>query len=178
MTRASQSREAMYRHTQTGWLLIVLLGLGIVAALAIPGVRSGPGRWLALFFALLLLLFHSMTVRVSPEAIQIWYGVGLVRKSIRPNRIRCVRVARNPWYYGWGIHWFPGCVIYNVSGFRAVELDMGERRRIRIGSDEPEKLREAVAALGGAGAFGILRRNSHTSGSGESPCPRTRSSAG
>ena len=53
-------------------------------------------------------------------------------------------MVRNPWYYGWGIHLFPGGWVFNVSGFAALELQMENGRKYRIGTDDPAGLAKAV----------------------------------
>jgi hypothetical protein len=50
------------------------------------------------------------------------------------------RIVTNPWYSGWGIRITPSGWLFNVSGFRAVEIQMKNGEAYRIGSDEPEKL--------------------------------------
>ncbi|KAF0199144.1 MAG: hypothetical protein FD166_769 [Bacteroidetes bacterium] len=43
--------------------------------------------------------------------------------------------------HGWGIHYSLNTTIYNISGFDAIELSFrGKRRRVRIGTNEAEKL--------------------------------------
>ncbi|MBD3235434.1 MAG: hypothetical protein GF330_01875 [Candidatus Eisenbacteria bacterium] len=103
-----------------------------------------------LTLALLLLalfLFGSLTVEVTTEAVRLWFGPGLVRRSFRLEQIRAVRAVRNKWYYGWGIRIFPGGVLYNVSGLDAVELEMRDGRRYRIGTSHPDELVRAIAAV-------------------------------
>ena len=57
-----------------------------------------------------------------------------------------VRAVKNHWYYGWGIRfWFwPRMVIFNVSGFDAVEIKMKNGKTYRIGTDEPKNLEHAI----------------------------------
>ncbi|MGE5604738.1 MAG: hypothetical protein ACM3YE_03495, partial [Bacteroidota bacterium] len=43
-----------------------------------------------------------------------------------------------------GIHYGISDSLYNVSGRRAAELTMKNGRRVYIGTDEPEKLTEAI----------------------------------
>lgn len=91
--------------------------------------------------ALAVLLFYRLSVRVTNEAVNISFGIGLIRKSFRINEIeRCTSVT-NKWYYGWGIHFFGFTTIYNVSGRKAIEITFkGRRKKVRIGTDQPEEL--------------------------------------
>jgi hypothetical protein len=137
---------ARYRHTQTGWVLIVALTIPAVAVIFLTGARPPLGLILPLVFALLLVLFHSMTVRLEGDRIRIAFGPGLIRTHVRLDSVRGHRIVRNPWYYGWGIHVFPRGVLYNVSGMQAVELELANGRLFRIGTDEPDALEAAIAA--------------------------------
>lgn len=138
-----------YRHRQTGWLVIVALTIPTISVFFLTGRRPLVGIVVAAAFGILLLLFHSLTVSVKGDSVRIAFGVGLVRTSIPLASVRGCRKVRSPWYYGWGIHWFPGGVIYNISGFEGVELDLETGRRFRIGSDEADRLEMAITtALG------------------------------
>jgi len=57
----------------------------------------------------------------------------------------------NPWWYGWGIHLTPSGWLYNVGGARAVQLDLHNGRSLRVGTDEPERLCEAITVLKAGG---------------------------
>ena len=59
------------------------------------------------------------------------------------------REVRNPWYTGWGIRLGSGYVLWNVSGFDAVELDFASGRRFRVGTDEPSALVSAIERVRG-----------------------------
>ena len=54
---------------------------------------------------------------------------------------------KNRWYNGWGIRLIPRGWIFNVSGFDAVEIQMKNGRRYRIGTDEPEALLAAIQSV-------------------------------
>jgi len=140
-----------YRHTQVGWVMIVAaaaavaLGWGAVPPEAAVAVRVP----LLLVAALLLFAFGTLTVEVSEDAIRLWFGVGLVRKRIALRDVRSWRESRNPWYTGWGIRLGPGGVLWNVSGFDAVQLDLGDSKHFRIGTDEPAALVSAITRAKG-----------------------------
>lgn len=159
-----------YRHTQVGWLILISLGISLVAlavvtclaldasslavsapAGASPGSSKSrpevPVLLLAAVFALIaicMVLFSSLTVTVTNDAIEIRFGPGLIRKKFALADIASCRIVRNRWYYGWGIRKIPGGWLYNVSGLDAVELRMSSGRTYRIGTDEPRELRDAV----------------------------------
>ena len=47
--------------------------------------------------------------------------------------------------YGWGIHLTPRGGLYNVSGFRAVAVRLKGGKRFLLGTDEPERVCEAIS---------------------------------
>ena len=144
--------DAHYRHTQIGW---VILGVGVTIALLVTprlpaagtGVAGGP---LLVVLAILFLLFPTLTVEVDRDAVRLRFGVGLIRKRIDLTGVRGWQAVRNPWYSGWGIRLLPGgSVLWNVSGYDAVELTLADGRRFRIGTDEPQALVSAIATARG-----------------------------
>ncbi len=50
-------------------------------------------------------------------------------------------------WHGWGIHWWFGTWVFNVSGWQAVEIVYANGKRYRIGSDQPEALAAAIRAV-------------------------------
>ena len=136
----------MYSHTQTGW--VILVTVGVVAAALVIGVYQGPWPQFALFVAgflvVALVLFASLTVEVNHEAVSLRFGPGLVRRRILLADVTGVEVVRNRWWYGWGIHMVGNGWLYNVSGLDAVELRYSDGRADRVGTDEPELLCRAI----------------------------------
>jgi hypothetical protein len=143
--------DAHYRHTQVGWVVIVAaaaavaLGWGAFPPEAAVTVRLP----LLLIAALILLVFGTLSVEVSEDAIRLRFGIGLVRKRIALREVRSWREFRNPWYCGWGIRLGRGGVLWNASGFDAVQLELGDGKRFRIGTDEPAALASAITRAKG-----------------------------
>ena len=143
-----------YSHRQNGTLIKILVGIAIIWCLAIAvwGYASGEliGSTISLVVGLVLIfalvLFGSLTVQVTRKNINAAFGVGWIQFNIDVSKIQSAETVRNHWIYGWGIRWIPRGRLYNVSGFNAVELEMENGRRIRIGTDEPERLKEAIKA--------------------------------
>ena len=135
-----------YKHTQIGYLLIIALG---AAALLIGRLTIitgfNPGAILVLVLMILCLAFFAtLTVQVNDQIMNIQFGIGIIRKRFVLGDIQTYRAVRNPWYYGWGIHVIPGGWIFNVSGWEAVELQMKNGRKYRIGTDDVQGLLDAV----------------------------------
>ena len=145
---------AHYRHTQVGWLMLVALALpvGLLAlflATTQLWVPLGPVLAVLLVSAA---LFSTLTVKVDARQLRFHFGPGLIRKRIDLADVRHFAAVRNPWWYGWGIHFTPRGVLYNVSGPGAVELHLDNGKRLRIGTDEPEALCHALEQILGARA--------------------------
>ena len=132
-----------YSHTQLGWVVLLSVVAAIIAILLIgfftkelPVVASV----VLIFLVLALACFTTLTVRVNRNRLRISFGPGLVEKSFPLGEVTSCRIVTNPWYYGWGVRIIPGGWLFNVSGLRAVEIQMKNGKMYRIGSDEPEKL--------------------------------------
>ncbi|MGE0157770.1 MAG: hypothetical protein AB7T31_00085 [Gemmatimonadales bacterium] len=136
-----------YRHTQkaSGMLWVFGIAVAVVGGLA---TRGGEGSAILFVVAAILVatlfLFSSLTVEVTDAEVCLAFGVGVVTKRFQVDEIRDVRVVRNPWYYGWGIHMTPHGWLFNVAGSEAVEIAFDSGTKVRIGSDEPSRLMAAI----------------------------------
>ena len=137
-----------YKHTQIGYLLIVALGAAVLMIANLTVVtKFNPGAiFLLIFMILCLVIFATLTVEVDDQAITLRFGMGLIRKSFLLQDIQAYRAVKNPWYYAWGIHAIPGGWIFNVSGTEAIELQMKNGRKYRIGTDDVQGFAHAVEA--------------------------------
>ena len=146
-----------YRHTQFG---PPLLRFGVLAFLIVIGVISVvAGAWegvavvavTALIVGTAMIVFSRFTVEATDEGLIASFGWGWPRRILRWDEASAVRIVRNSWWYGFGIRWFPGGTLWNVWGLDAVEFDLVKGSKLRIGTDEPERL---LAALSGKVAMG------------------------
>jgi hypothetical protein len=135
----------MYRHTQIGYLTLVVL---LVAALGIFGLGPRGPLPVPLIVAVLLIvsavLFSSFTVEVGDGELRFHFGPGFWRKRFTLADIAGADVTRSSWWEGWGIRITPRGMLYNVSGTDAVEIKLRSGQRFRIGTDEPEALAQAI----------------------------------
>ena len=135
-----------YKHTQIGYFLvtvysIVVLFLGYLNIMA----NFHPLILIGLIIVLVILgTFSRLTVTVDDQMIKIQFGLRIIRKTFPLKEIATYRVVKNPWYYGWGIRFTPRGWLFNVSGFSAIELQMTNGKRYRIGTDEPDNLAKAL----------------------------------
>jgi hypothetical protein len=136
-----------YEHSQFGKVIAVSLGAAVVAFLVIleRAPEAEIGLWIALVFIVgALVMFYSLTVTVTDEHLCWKFGVGPIRKRVRLADIAEVEIVRTRWFDGWGIHWTRRGWLYNVSGFQAVAVSLKSGKRFMLGTDEPERLVEAL----------------------------------
>jgi hypothetical protein len=137
-----------YKHTQIGYLLITVLGAAdlMIGNLVLATNFNTSAILLLTFMILCLVLFATLTVQVNAQEINLQFGIGVIRKRFALKDVQTYRVVKNPWYYGWGIHLIPGGWLYNVSGWEALELQMKDGRKYRIGTDDTRGLIDAIRA--------------------------------
>ena len=115
-------------------------------------MASSPDRMFLVFLALVPLLaalgFGALTVTVNQSHIAARFGLFLFRgwftKRILLEDGENHQLVRNNWWYGFGIKYIGQGWLYNISGLDAVEFQLRNGRRVRIGSDEAERLVWAV----------------------------------
>ncbi len=138
----------LYRREQLGTVLLLAFGINAIVVVALwvlePEVGSRVGAILLPFLLILALLFWRLTVTVTVNEVVVSFGVGVIRKRFRIADIRDARAVRNRWYYGWGIRYTPHGWMFNVSGLDAVELELSNNTKFRIGTDEPHQLVAAI----------------------------------
>ena len=146
--------KPIYEHTQTGTASLFFLGLPILMVVLAVLLSNQPEALLPLFFIVafllsVMLIFRSLTVRVDFDNIQISFGLNAFCTVIPCRQITGVSVVRNPLWMGLGIHFIRQGMIYNVSGLGGVEISLSGGRRVRIGSDEPAVLAQAIQQAAG-----------------------------
>jgi len=142
-----------YRHKQSGTPTITVIGGGaaLLAALALYMHQIGhEAAWVptavAVVLAVTLVLFHSLSVEIRDGMLRIRYAFGFPFRTIDLNDVAKVEVVRNHWWYGFGIKYTPRGWLFNISGLDAIELTFHSGRTVRVGTDEPETLCDAVQA--------------------------------
>ena len=141
--------QPLYDHTQPGTVIrviciVMLLWLLIASVLFIWVLYIVAGLLLVL-----LLLFHSLNVRIDEHSIQLRFGIGLLQKTIPLETVQSCRSVRNSLLYGFGIRYVFDGWMWNVSGLDSVQLTFSDGTHFRIGTDEPARLESAInEALG------------------------------
>jgi len=139
-------QKESYRHTQIGWVLLAALAAGAGVVVFATG-KTGWSTAASVVLTLLIVvavLFCTLTVRINGGLIECRYGPGLICKYIPLATVREVRTVRTAWYQGWGIRLTSDGWLFNVSGLDAVEVELADGKRIRIGTDEPQALAAAI----------------------------------
>ena len=151
-------KSAQYAHTQSGTAILWSLAAAaiiVVASLALTtratgGIGALPAPALAIVGMVLVILlatavvFSRLNVRVDNGELSWRFGLGFLEHKVPLSDIVSADVVTNPIWAGFGVRRLPNAWLYNVSGRRAVELVTRDGRRVRIGSDEPEALLQAV----------------------------------
>lgn len=137
-----------YLHQQFGWP--VLAGIFFVVVVVYVAFTNAGAALLGTLLLLIPIaatfLFGSLRTEVDRTHLRIRFGVGLVRRSWELRDIASAEAVCNPWYTGWGIRYLPGVVVYNVSGFDAVEIRTHGGKRVRIGTNDAAGLQRAIQA--------------------------------
>ncbi len=127
------------KKTQYGWVF-----LGII--LPVSGIVIYQNQTLntiigvAAVAVLLLLLFYKLTISVTNEYVKFSMGIGIINGNYKLCDIKqCKSLSYIP--FGWGIRLRPGAVLFNVSGNKAIELEIkGKARKVWIGINTPEEI--------------------------------------
>ena len=135
-----------YQHTQFGSAIVLSLGAIGLATLLFAASSSRPALNLlgGAFLILVGTLFSTLTIAIEDGMLRASFGPGLIKKKVRLADIASVRPIPVRWWYGWGIHVTPHGWLYNVSGWKAVEITLRNGRRFCLGTDEPEDLIRAI----------------------------------
>jgi hypothetical protein len=93
-----------------------------------------------------ILSFVTLNVRVDNKYLKIKFGYGIFKRKFLIKDIVSVKRVKNKWYYGWGIRYWPwpGFLLFNVSGYDAVEFVLKNGKVYRIGSDDVKNLERAI----------------------------------
>jgi len=138
----------IYKHTQIGHLLIfVFFALVLYFRIIFRYADlNSIAIVIMIFIFILIASFITLNVMIDKNYLRIKFGYGIFRKRFILKEIISIRIVKNHWYYGWGIRvWlWPRMLIFNVSGFDAVEIKMKNGKTYRIGTDEPKNLEYAI----------------------------------
>ncbi len=136
----------MYKHTQIAWPVFTLGSIAIIILLyyAIHYYYWWPILVSLFVLTICVILFSSLTIIVDNDLLRIRFTGGLIRREFKLKDIVSCKSVKNPWWYGFGIRKIPKGWLFNIYGTKAIEISMKDGRVYRIGTDEPDELKELI----------------------------------
>ena len=137
-----------YKNKQWGFVTLVTIPLCMVAVLFFNSLTNAlPAAALGAFFGvftIVLIIFSSMTIEVNENEVSWFFGPGVLRKTILLEELGACRKVKNPLWMGFGIHAYGTGWIYNISGLLGVEIELKSGAFIRLGTNQPNYLVQAI----------------------------------
>ena len=141
-----------YEHTQAGWpmrIAFVAASVMLIVLAAMPELSKEPTPPLVLLAAAAVSAvvgwtWGALTVRIQDDQLQVRFGLGFPRKTLRLGEIAAVEVTRTTFLEGWGLRRTRRGWLYNVSGVDAVLLRLTNGRSMMVGTDEPRRLKTVI----------------------------------
>ena len=131
------------KRTQFGWVFLAVI-IAILAFVAYQRQDTTTIVVMVAFSIILLFLFYKSTIKVTEEYVKFSLGIGLISGKYKMDCIsHCKSLNYIP--FGWGIRLRPGVILFNVSGNKAIELKIKNRKRkIWIGTNCPHQIAEYI----------------------------------
>jgi DNA-binding XRE family transcriptional regulator len=138
-----------YKHRQWGYVMLAIMPVIAATILFVNHLSGGliPAAFIGVLFGILTIVavtFSSMTVEVNESEISWYFGPGVLKKSLLLEELGACRKVKNPLWMGFGIHAFGTGWIYNVSGLLGIEIELKGGAFIRLGTNEPNYLLQAI----------------------------------
>jgi hypothetical protein len=133
-----------YEHRQWApWSILVLLVIIAAASTAHRVPEALYVFWV--FLAIVVFGFARLTTQADRNGVMWSFTFGVPGGHVSFADLDHAEITRTNFFEGWGIHWtvWHGW-IWNVSGFRAVELFYRNGRRVTLGTDDPQGLFDAI----------------------------------
>ncbi|MGE5582553.1 MAG: hypothetical protein ACM3X9_08435, partial [Bacillota bacterium] len=110
----------MYKHTQIGWWMIIILG-SVMLILYSSTISRPADSFAYVILTLALIMFAKLTVTIDDEYIRLVFGlIGFPRRKFKLRDIEsCRPVKKFMIGLSIGIHYGISDSLYNVSGRRA-----------------------------------------------------------
>jgi hypothetical protein len=131
------------KRTQFGWVfLIVILMIALIVIFQNQDINTQIFSYL--FLSVIFLNFFKLTIVVTDEQVCFSLGIGLIKGKYN---LRDIKYCRTLSYIslGWGIRLRPGVILFNVSGNKAIELELKNKsRKVWIGTNSPWEISEFI----------------------------------
>jgi len=143
------------KFTQFGTFTVIIMSVLLIVfaiLLVIRGFSTEPETYmyatLVFIFMVCLLNFYKLTIVINNTTVSFKLGIGIFGKSYKIADIESCEPVVDSFLNGWGIHKIPGGWLYNVSGFRAIELIFKDADRVvRIGTNKGDEITELISGL-------------------------------
>jgi hypothetical protein len=134
-----------YRHSQPTPRMMIIISLVILAFVAwlSPDLRLTCIGFIALI-VVGYFLFHSLTIEVSAQELQWYFGPGILRKRIALSDIANVEPVNLPRMSGTGIGYTGGGWAYFVKQGPAVRIHRKDGSIVTLGTDDQAGLLTAL----------------------------------
>ena len=139
--------EPRWRRTQVGRFTLAL-DVVLLLLLGLPAIATGSlALWAGVAVVVAVgIVFSTLTVEVTDDAVRFWFGPGVLRRTVPLSELASAGIARAPWWHGIGLRFTPSGMMYNVAVGSTVDLLFRSGNRIRVGTDRPTELLDAVHA--------------------------------
>jgi hypothetical protein len=130
---------------------MIASGLAAIVVIIAAVMTGQPVAWIVVAVSVVLVaiiswVFRSLTVEVTQQELQWYFGPGLWRHRMPLSDIANVEPAHYPWWRGSGIRRLWGGWLYNVRPGNAVRIHRRDGSSVSIGTDDQSGL---LAALRG-----------------------------
>ena len=107
-----------HRQFQPWWGLMIIVSVVLLIIVFYMAIT-----WIFTIILLIVAaLFWGLTVEVNKDVVRLYFGFGIIHRSILREHIAMVTQVRNRWWWGFGIRWTPHGWMWNISGLDAIEL--------------------------------------------------------
>ncbi len=147
-----EKRKIIYKEVQFFWLLIIpfitLLIFTIIAYVYKLGTKPIPLSVTIIsivIFMAIIFLTYKMTITINNDSICISFGIGIIKKEIDISKIdhKRIKKTRIPWYYGMGIRFGNGIVVYNTRSGSGIEL-VSNSKKYMISTKNYEQIKNII----------------------------------
>ncbi|WP_452602143.1 hypothetical protein [Pontimicrobium sp. MEBiC06410] len=145
----------LYKHTQYGKLLIVILSIVLLSTIAAFVFQAGtnPIPWpvlcfISLIFLFALLSFYKLTIIITKNTITAKLGIGIIKKELNIKDINYASIEKIkvPALYGIGIRLTPHGWLYNVKIGHAIKIK-SKTKTFFVGTEDFEKIYNILNSL-------------------------------